>query len=247
MKRTAMIFVLAMSFGFAIADEGNWTGSINLNASSTISTRNTQSIFIFGDAQRNFAKGRLGIKANYAFSRQDPGAGPSVTTEDRWSLSGQYDWNIGTKTFGYFSGRLDRDAIARLDLRTVFGAGLGTSLFGPSALNADGDWEWKVSAGASLVNENYRTGADNDYVGLQLGSNYRRILGGGWRFAHDLSFIPNVEDFDDYFYVSDLSVSKAIGSNWNIRLSYILDYDSTPAPGARRQNSKYALSLGYKF
>ncbi len=80
--------MLAMSFGLAIADEGNWTGSINLNASSTISTRDTQSIFIFGDAQRNFAKGRLGIKANYAFSRQDPGAGPSVTTEDRWSLSG---------------------------------------------------------------------------------------------------------------------------------------------------------------
>lgn len=251
MKPTLTLLMGALAAG-AFAAESKFEGSINFSANYAVSNRDSQALFLFGDASRKMGNGDLGIKAFYSFARQNQtNGGPFSTTEDRMSLAGRYDYLIGTRTIGYGSLRFDRDRIAALDLRTLAGAGLGSYIIPVSKLEDRGERDWKLSAGLSYLNEDYTGGGSDSYVGLELGSAYRMMLSDTLRLSHSAGFVPNFGDWSDYFFVSDLSLTMPLGdekkASWQVSFSFLFDYDSTPAVGARQDNYKYVLGIGYKF
>jgi putative salt-induced outer membrane protein YdiY len=246
---------VACFLGFAAVGvaQSAWTGSINFNANWAISNQDTQSILLFSDASKKDPMGLLRVGVRYAFARQTFGADKTFeTTEDNYKLSGRYDWSINSRLFAFGSLQLDHDAITDLDLRTVSAGGLGfIALQSGNAtegkFQAAGDAEWRLSAGLSYLTEDYDGAASKREVGLQFGSLYRRSLSSGFNVQHELVFVPAFSDFGDYFLTSDLSLRATLTGNLVAAFSWFLDYDATPASGRRKDNSKLALSLGYKF
>lgn len=250
-----MISTLILAALAQANDNSEWTGSLNLSAAAAISDQDTQSLLFTGNAERRMGPGELRLRALYAYARQTSGPSKAFqTTEDRWSAGGRYDYDLSDgKYFGYGSLRFERNSINDLDLRTLAAIGLGTYLQRSDSVRETGkfrnagDTEWRVSGGLSYLTEKYSGSTSSEEFGLDFGSLYRRQLSDAAFLEHDLAFIPAFGDFGDYFLISDLGIGMSVADAWQLKLSWIYDYDSTPAPGKRKDNQKYALGLGYRF
>jgi hypothetical protein len=111
-----------------------------------------------------------------------------------------------------------------------------------------GDTDWTLTSGVSYIDETFSAGlGKKSAVGLQLGSRLAKVLNSGIRLDHTFQFIPAFNDFGNYYYISTLNVAMPVSGRMSLNLSFINDYDSTPAAGARKDNAKYGLTLGYKF
>lgn len=191
----------------------------------------------------------------YAITKQSSGNPKTTqTTEDRWTVAARYDAPSSTRKFGFIDQRFERNRIVDLNLRSITSAGFSyyaarsENPIKTGRVSNPGDIEWRIDFGISYLTESYAAGlGERSQVGLQLGSGYRRVLRGGINLQHNLSFVPAFNDLADYFVVSNLSIGLPLSDRMTVALNWISDFDTTPAPGARKDNNRYALTLGYRF
>jgi putative salt-induced outer membrane protein YdiY len=245
-----------LTAGICHAQQPSWTGTLNINANVAQSTQDAQSFFFDLKAfERLKAGNQLAVNVFYVLNRQTNGASKDFdTTEDRWSLSGKYDAPSSNRKFGFVDQRFDRNRIVNLGLRSVTTIGYGyyalrtKNPLESGRVEAIGDAEWRITAGLSYLTENYLNDlGSRNQAGLQFASSFRRVFKRGVSLSHNIELFPAFDKLDDVFLISNLGVGFPISSRMSIALSWISDYDTTPAPGARRDNSRYALTLGYKF
>ncbi len=220
--------------------DGKWRGSVESSFTFINSNKNSENILFVGKAKSERQFDRFSLDGYYNFARQTNDQGVFQTSTDQWSFGGRYERDFGFKSFYYASGRLDRDGVNLLDLRTIIGAGLGYTV------REDESTAWRVSGGGSWVNEKYRNDT-NTFFGFQLESNFATALSPRLDLIHDFRIIPNFSDLDDYYFSSNLGLSYELNSNLSAGLRYIVNYDNTPAAGSQKQNTTSAFVLGYKF
>ncbi len=242
MRRVAFLaFVVGAFAGSAFAAETTgWKGSIDASLSFVEGNRNTDSVLIIGKMKQVGTNDRKIVDGLYNFSRQTNNLGNFETSTDLWSLGGRYERDFGNKSFWYVSARFDRDGVNDLNLRQVYGAGLGYTMF------ANDVSTWRISVGASQVLEDYQSG-NTDYFGLQATSDYTRQLDAKLSLEHSFLYVPNVDDFEDYFFVSSLGLSYKLNERMKAGFRWIVNFDATPSAGSRKQNRTYAFTLGYSF
>jgi hypothetical protein len=256
-KVSTLIISSSLIASFAVAQEKTtWTGNANINLNIAQSQQDSQSFFLFGTASQAFKSGtKLDIGFLYLYGRQTSGAPKEFgITEDRWALTGHYDFPSNGVRFGFLDQRFERNGVVNLGLRSVTTAGFGqyvlrtANVVKNGKVSEAGDASWKLSAGISNLNEQYTNGSPNvNNVGLNIGSRYERVLSGGTTITHDFQIIPAFNDFGNYYYVSLLNVAFPVRGNATLNLSLLNDFDSSPAAGARKDNAKLGLTLGYKF
>lgn len=241
MKRCALIGVLLVSSAFGFADDGDWKGSVESSLTFISSNKESESILLIGKAQRKSVNDRYSFDALYNFSRQTPNGGGSLeVANDFWTLGGRYERDFGNKSFWYGSARFDRDGVNGLNLRQVYGAGLGYMIYN------DAVSDWRLSLGLSQVFEEYSSSRD-DYLGMQAQSEYSRDLSDRFFVDHTFLYVPNTSKFSDYFFTSNLGLNYRLSEAMSAGFRWIVNFDSTPAVGSVKQSRTYALTLGYKF
>lgn len=237
-------------------DKDGWSGSINLNANLSVSTQDTQSTFIDARAKQRLKAGsQFDFSALYINSRQTSGDPKTFnTTEDRWQLLGRYDTPSNGRRYGFITQSIERNAIVNLGQRRVTSAGLGLTFVRTEEVRKSGrvekpgDAEWRVNAGVSYLQEDYLNdlGSRHQY-GLQFSSNFTKVFHRGIEISHYISFVPAFEDLSEFYLFSNLSLAFPLNRRTRLAVNYIFDYTTTPAPETRKDNYKYALTLGYKF
>ena len=209
-----------------------WTGRINLNANLALSTQDTQSFFVEARATNKLEQGnQLDYSLLYILSRQTTGDPKEYnTTEDRWTITGRYEAPSSNRKYGFVEQRLENNKLVDLAFRSITTAGFG------------------YYAVLSYLSENYLNDlGSRQQRGLQFGSNFRKIFKRGISVNHYLDFIPSLNNLAEYFWVSNLAVAFPLNTRTSLALNWISDYDSSPAPGARKDNNKFALTVGFKF
>lgn len=242
MKRCVLpVVALALAVpAFAQEKDGKWRGSVESSFTYINSNRNSENFLFVGNARSIRTMDRFSLDAYYNFARQTNQNNTFETSTDQWALGGRYERDFGFKSFYYFSGRLERDGVNLLDLRTIAGAGLGYTVHeNPTST-------WRVSGGGSYVNENYRNGK-NSFFGFQFTSDYEHAFSDRLSLVHNFSIIPSFADLDDYYFNSNLGLSYKLNSNLSAGLRYIVSFDNTPPAGSQKQNTTYAFVLGYRF
>lgn len=235
------LLAIAVSTALSTDPPKGWHGGLESSLTFFSGNRKTDNILIVGAAKNDMGGSRLYADAYYSWARQTPvGGGPFSVTTDMWSFGGKYEKDFGNKSFWYLSARFDKDGVNLLNLRQVYGAGIGYTVFSDEAST------WRLSVGVSQVMEDYVSG-NNNFTGAQAESNYSRKITDKLSVDHTFLYVPNVSQFSDYFYVSNLGFSYALNGSMSAGLRYIVVFDSTPATGAVRQNTTYAFTLGYKF
>jgi putative salt-induced outer membrane protein len=219
-----------------------WSGSLQAGGVVTSGNSQTETLNAEVDAQRRGEDDRLTFKGEYLYGRQkDNGTGQSKTTTDAWLASAKYDYFFTKKFYGYGLMKAEHDRIADLDLRLSPSVGVGYQWVESAKQN------FSTEVGVGYVYEDYSTRASNDYVSARAAYHYDRTLLDNLNLVHKFEFQPDVEDLRKYLVNADVGLRTDFTKQLFAELKVEWKYDSEPAPGARKNDFRYILSVGYQF
>ncbi len=161
-------------------------------------------------------------------------------TASNWRLGMKYDHFLKDRTYFYVNSRFDHDRQADLDLRSTLGAGAGRQFIERE------DLKLSLEGGASLVNEDYRSAADERFPGARLGLNYEQALWQGrLTLFHGSDLLLSLEDTEDYLYQSRTGVRVPMGNGLSLASQLNADYDAVPAAGKASTDTALIFKLDY--
>jgi putative salt-induced outer membrane protein YdiY len=220
-----------------------WTGSLSGAWASTHGNTKAESLTASANAVRRSEKDRITVNADYGRGKQrDPDTGEEKTTEDWWRAKAKYDYFLSKKLFAFIDGRYEKDSVALLDRRVVFGGGAGYQWIESEPMNLSTELGL-----ASLYEKFDNTTDSNSELSLQAGYNFDRQLNNTVKFLHDLTYYPALEQFSDYYLTTTAELRASLTKTMFANFKAIFNYDETPAPGQGSTDVKYLLGIGLTF
>ena len=261
MKKIAVMLVLAMAVSASAAEKkadeaaapkDGWTTA--LNAGLTMTDGNSETMAANVGLTTEGVKDGLGsviagADFNYGESTvsstaTDPATGESVVTEteettvENAKAFVNVKKTLSAKTFAYLDGSVLYDDVALIDYRATLGPGLGFYLV------KNDKRQLSLEAGPSYVWEKV-DGASNDYLALRFAERYSCQATKTAKLVQSLEYLPEAEDFDNYHLTAEVGVEAAMNDHLSLRIVLQDKYDSTPAPGAERNDLSLIAGLGF--
>ena len=261
MKKIAVMLVLAMAVSASAAEKkadeaaapkDGWTTA--LNAGLTMTDGNSETMAANVGLTTEGVKDGLGsviagADFNYGESTvsstaTDPATGESVVTEteettvENAKVFANAKKTLSPKTFAYLDGSVLYDDVALIDYRATLGPGLGFYL------RKNDKRQLSLEAGPSYVWEKV-DGASNDYLALRFAERYSCQATKTAKLVQSLEYLPEAEDFDNYLLTAEVGVEAAMNDHLSLRIVLQDKYDSTPAPGAERNDLSLIAGLGF--
>ena len=214
-----------------------WKGRVNAGASKTNGNTKNQAFNVDAEAQGRGAKDRITLSAEY--NRESSSGADTV---DNARLAAQYDRFISKKWFLYLQGSGERDDFEDLNLRTTIGAGAGYQVIDTDLT------QLSIEGGPTYVNEDFQTAADQDFISARWAVKFDHFIFDKFaQLFHNHEGLVSLENTSDVLIRSKTGVRIPIRDNWNATAQVNLDWDNVPAPGRKKTDTKYILSLGYNW
>ena len=162
--------------------------------------------------------------------------------EDERLLRLKYDRYFNERTFATLNTQYEVDKSSNLDLRTTYGVGIGHDFIKRETT--------KLSAeiGLNTVNEEFSDNTEDDFQTARWAVDYSHTFGEKKvEFFHNHQGFQNLEDVDGLEINSKTGLRFPLMERLKLSTQINIDWDNQPAPGARSEDIKYLLSLGYSF
>jgi putative salt-induced outer membrane protein YdiY len=224
------------------AKRDRWTGAIVAGGLITRGNSNTENLNVSVEASRRGDKDRISGNAGYIYSRQeDPSGGGKQTTADNWFAAGKYDYFFSEKVYGFGAMRVEHDTIADLDVRLTPSAGVGYQWVETPGFN------FATEAGLAWVYEEYSAGGSDNHFAARLAYHVDKKFNEKVALAHNLEYLPSLEDLGDYNFNTDAGVRVTLTKTMFTELKAEWRHDATTAPGAENNDLRYTLGVGWTF
>src|SRR5262249_51737181 len=139
-------------------DLGKWKGAVSLGATVANGNTNRKTATATGNAELRREKDRFTFGLLWNYAKED-----GVTTDRRTLATAKYDYFITKKLYALANASGESDLNAQLDLRMIFGVGMGYQFV------EDEHWNVNGEAGLSYVDENYKdNSADAEFLAARL-------------------------------------------------------------------------------
>jgi putative salt-induced outer membrane protein YdiY len=221
-----------------------WTGSVLVNGNLSRGNTHTEALGIAADAtlrrDDEVYDDRFSLTAGYNFGNQTVD-GVSSTSADNWFAQMKYDKFFTEKWYGYGLFRYDHDRLAFLNYRLSPGVGVGYQWI------ESADFNFRTEAGLSYVYEDYSTGGTDDRVALRLAYHVDKKLNPDVSLFHNLEWLPGIMDPGDYNLNADAGVRAKLTDSMFSEFKLQYQRDSTPAPGALKNDIQMLLGVGWQF
>lgn len=219
-----------------------WTGAITASGMLARGNTQTQAFSLDANAQRRTDDDRITLGAGYYYAAsKDETTGEMTTTSDNWYLLGKYDYFFSKKLYGYGMTRIERDRIAHLDLRITPNVGAGYQWFDRD------DFHLSTEAGLGWVYESYSNDGNNSHPAARLAYHVDKKLNDKVTLFHDLEYLPSLDDLSDFNVNADAGVRAALTKQMFSQFRVEWRYDAQPAPGARKNDVRLLLGVGWEF
>lgn len=223
-----------------------WHGSVFVNGSIARGNTNTDDLGVSLSAglrrQNDSTDDRFTTGGAYNLGRQkDPATGDKITTTDNWNLFGKYDRFWTPKFYTYGLMRVEHDRIADLNYRLAPGGGIGYQWIESKEMN------FNTEAGITYLYEDYISGGSEDSVAGRLAYHFDKQLNDKVSFFHNLEWLPAFEDPGDYLLNTDAGIRANLTKTFFTEFKVELKRDSSPAPGALKNDLRYILGVGWTF
>ena len=263
MKKIAVMLALAMAVSASAAEKkaeeaaapkDGWTTALNAGLTMTDGNSETMAANV-GLATEGEKDGLgsviAGADFNYGESTvsstaTDPATGESVVTEteettvENAKAFANVKKTLSPMMFAYLDGSVLYDDVALIDYRATLGPGLGFYLL------KNDKRQLSLEAGPSYVWEKV-DGASNDYLALRFAERYSCQATKTAKLVQSLEYLPEAEDFDNYLLTAEIGVEAAMNDHLSLRIVLQDKYDSTPAPGAERNDLSLIAGLGFSL
>ncbi len=210
------------------------------NVSATWERGNTDSDNYYLDGEFVARTKRNRFKIGGEFTKEDA---DGTTTSKNWLAYGNYSYFLSEKWYVYADTLFEQDEFKDLNLRSTFGAGLGYQIFETELLNLS------VSAGLSMVDEDFDLAEDKDYSAGQWAINYDHYFFKKFvQLFHVNTGFVSLEDSDDWFVKTRTGLRIPIFKGLTATLQYNYDWDNQPSAAAEtEEDTKVIFLLGYEF
>ena len=217
-----------------------WEGHITAGVTVTRGNSETETGSLDVGMSRRSEKDRTTLGAGYRYGKQkDTDTGAKEKTVDNWFASLKHDHFFSEKLYGFGTGRVERDNIANLDLRTIVGAGAGYQWVETDRT------EFSTEAGAVLRREEYGgAGGTESDLAAHLAYNFQQTLNEHVSFLHGVTYYPAFDDPSDYFLTAQAELRARITEALFASGKVVMNRDSTPAPGAKKTDLLYLFGVG---
>jgi putative salt-induced outer membrane protein YdiY len=204
-----------------------WKAGLNVGFALTAGNSETTNLALGFIGTRQTLDDKLGLYANSVYAKNNaPGAVPS-TTANTWAGGARYDHDVVKKIFAFAAADFFADELQTLNLRSVFGGGLGYHFIKNDQTTFD------LLGGLNYTHESYDSCSRN-LVALTLGEELLHKLGKSTVLNEKLYFFPNLNSAGDFRGTLDFGtitkINKVLG--WQLTFSDI--YITNPLLGSGR-------------
>ena len=218
-----------------------WQGGANVGFGLTRGNSETKNLALAFTADRKTLHDKLSLYTNSIYATNDaPGATPS-TTANAVQGGARYDHDLTPRLFGYVGADFQTDALQTLDLRSVFGGGLGWHAIKNDHTTLD------FLAGPNYTREKYTALPSRNFAALSVGEELSHKLGMNTLLTEKLYIFPNLNDTGEYRgtfnFGTVTKISKWLG--WQNAFGDI--YVTNPPAGAKQNDILLTTGLNFSF
>lgn len=218
-----------------------WKGGANVGFALTRGNSQTKNLALAFTADRKTLHDHLGMYTNSVYATNDaPGATPSTTAN---AIQGglRYDHNLTPRLFGYVGADFQTDALQTLDLRSVFGGGLGLHVIQNDRTTLD------LLGGVNYTREKYTFLPSRSFAAASVGEELTHKLGMNTLLIQKLYFFPNLNETGEYRATFNFGtvtkISKWLG--WQNAFGDI--YVTNPPAGSKQNDILLTTGLNFSF
>ena len=218
-----------------------WKGGANVGFGLTRGNSQTMGLDIAFTADRKTLHDHLGLYTNSVYATNDtPGATPATTAN---AVQGgiRYDHDFTPRLFAYVGADFQTDALQTLDLRSVFGGGLGVHVIQNNRTTLD------LLGGVNYTREKYSLLPSRSFAAASLGEELSHKIGMNTLLTQKLYFFPDFNDTSEYRATFNFGtvtkISKWLG--WQNAFGDI--YVTNPPAGAKQNDILLTTGLNFSF
>jgi putative salt-induced outer membrane protein YdiY len=226
-----------------------WQGGLNLGFGLTRGNSATTNLGIAFKAARTGHRDKLSLYQNSVYSTNDaPGAVPNVTANVNQG-GVRYDRDFTSRVFGFVNADFMSDALQGLNIRAVFGGGLGYHLIKSENTTLD------ILAGANYTHENYTetvppaisSSLIRNFAAAQIGDEFMHKLGKSTVITQNLYFFPNLSDTGEYRTNFNFGTVTKINKWLGWQNSFGDIFVTNPPAGKKQNDLFYTTGLAFSF
>jgi putative salt-induced outer membrane protein YdiY len=218
----------------------NWTGGANVGFALTRGNSETRNLSLAFNANRTTLRDKLSLYANSVFAANDvPGANPKTSANAKQGGI-RYDHDITHRLFGFVSGDFQSDALQTLNLRSVFGGGLGFHVVKREATTLD------LLAGANYTHESYDAFSRN-LAAVTIGEEFMHKLHKSTVLTQTFYFYPDLSETGEYRGTFNFGTVTRISKWLGWQNSFGDIYVSNPPTGKKQNDVLLTTGLNVTF
>ena len=206
-----------------------WSGSADAGLSATRGNTDTLVISVGSQVARTTQRDKLSFYAASLFARNGT-SGVSITTAEAIRGGARYDRNLSDRLFGFALTDLERDKFQQLDLRLVFGGGLGYHARKTERTRLD------LFAGGSYNREKFTTGLTRNSAEALVGEELSYKLSDSTTLAQRAVLYPNLSEFGEYRFAFDLTGVTKLTRQLGLQATISDRFQSNPLPGIKKND-----------
>jgi Putative salt-induced outer membrane protein len=230
-----------------------WNGGLNLGFALTRGNSETKNLNIAFNAVRTGFRDKLLLYETSIYAANDLPTATPHTTANAVGGGVRYDHDLAPRIFAFVNGDFYHDGLQFLDLRAIFGGGLGVHVIKSDATVLD------LLAGANYTHESYSSfvlattpptevaAVTRSLAGLTLGDSFVHKVGKGTVITQGLLFYPDLTHTGEYRGTFNLGTVTKINKWFGWQNSFADIYVSDPPGGTKKNDLQLATGLNFTF
>jgi putative salt-induced outer membrane protein YdiY len=217
-----------------------WNGGSTVGFALTRGNSQTKNLALAFNAARKTLNDGITLYTNSIYASNDaPGAIPSTTAN---AIQGgiRYDHTIHARLFGYGTADFQTDDLQGLDLRSVFGGGLGYHAVKSETTTLD------FLGGVNYTREKYSTFTRSFPAG-SFGEEFMHKVHGGTVIMQQMYIYPDFSDFGQYRGTFNFGTVTKISKWMGWQNSFGDIYVSNPPIGKKQNDILFSTGLNLTF
>lgn len=218
-----------------------WKGGANVGFALTRGNSETTNLALAFLADRKTLHDHLGLYTNSVYATNDAAGATPATTANSIQGGIRYDHDFTPRLFAYVGADFQTDALQTLDLRSVFGGGLGLHVISNDRTILD------LLGGINYTREKYTLLDSRSFAAASIGQELSHKLGMNTLLTEKLYFFPNLNDTGEYRATFNFGtvtkISKWLG--WQNAFGDI--YVTNPPLGSRQNDILFTTGLNFSF
>jgi putative salt-induced outer membrane protein len=232
--------VVCMGAGSAFAQsktDGQWRGLAGASVSATSGNSSSTNVLLNVDMARLTAADKIST-GGYINRGSSKAAGVTTTSNNKWGLNGQYDYNLSPRMYAFGKLALEGDKVVDLSLRSTLAGGLGYKVINTATTTFD------VFGGLASIHSKYgsnqlinnASGTSFNTTSLLLGEESTHKLSEAVFFKQRVELYPRLSGDGGTLAKGTANLGVSLSSATSLNVGLVDTYNAAPAAGLKKND-----------